>query len=51
MERGRQDIERGVKSPMLDTVAKLLRPMGMRVGGGGGGARRGAERAEARINS
>lgn len=30
--RGLQDIERGIKSPTLDTVAKLLRPMGLRVG-------------------
>jgi DNA-binding XRE family transcriptional regulator len=30
--RGLQDIERGVKSPTLDTVAKLLRPMGLRAG-------------------
>lgn len=30
--RGLQDIERGVKSPTLETVAKLLRPMGLRVG-------------------
>lgn len=30
--RGLQDIEREVKSPTLDTVAKLLRPMGLRVG-------------------
>lgn len=27
-----QDIERGVSSPTLDTMEKLLRPMGMRVG-------------------
>jgi DNA-binding transcriptional regulator YiaG len=27
-----QDIEREVSSPTLDTVDKLLRPMGMRVG-------------------
>lgn len=27
-----QDIERGVSSPTLDTVEKLLRPMGMRAG-------------------
>lgn len=27
-----QDIERGVSSPTLDTVDKLLRPMGMAVG-------------------
>ncbi|MGV7211477.1 helix-turn-helix domain-containing protein [Oxalobacteraceae bacterium A2-2] len=27
-----QDIERGVSSPTLDTVDKLLRPMGMRAG-------------------
>lgn len=30
--RGLQDIERGIKSPALDTVAKLLRPLGLRVG-------------------
>lgn len=30
--RGLQDIEREVKSPTLDTVAKLLKPMGLRVG-------------------
>jgi predicted transcriptional regulator len=30
--RGLQDIERGIKSPTLDTVAKLLRPLGLRVG-------------------
>ncbi len=30
--RGLQDIERGVRSPTLDTVAKLLRPMGLRAG-------------------
>lgn len=30
--RGLQDIERGIKSPTLDTVTKLLRPMGLRVG-------------------
>lgn len=30
--RGLQDIERGIKSPTLDTVAKLLRPMGLRAG-------------------
>ncbi|HEY4292686.1 helix-turn-helix transcriptional regulator [Luteibacter sp.] len=30
--RGLQDIERKVKSPTLDTVAKLLKPMGLRVG-------------------
>ena len=30
--RGLQDIEREVKSPTLETVAKLLRPMGLRVG-------------------
>lgn len=27
-----QDIERGVSSPTLDTVEKLLRPVGMRAG-------------------
>lgn len=27
-----QDIERGVSSPTLDTVEKLLRPMGLRAG-------------------
>lgn len=27
--RGLQDIERGIKSPTLDTVAKLLRPLGL----------------------
>jgi transcriptional regulator with XRE-family HTH domain len=30
--RGLQDIERGIKSPTLDTVAKLLKPMGLRLG-------------------
>jgi transcriptional regulator with XRE-family HTH domain len=30
--RGLQDIERGIKSPTLATVAKLLRPMGLRAG-------------------
>ncbi|HVI56632.1 MAG TPA: helix-turn-helix transcriptional regulator [Luteibacter sp.] len=30
--RGLQDIERGIKSPTLETVAKLLRPMGLRAG-------------------
>lgn len=30
--RGLQDIERKVKSPTLDTLAKLLRPMALRVG-------------------
>lgn len=30
--RGLQDIEREVKSPTLDTVAKLLRPLGLRLG-------------------
>lgn len=30
--RGLQDIERGVKSPTLETVAKLLKPMGLRLG-------------------
>src|ERR1700754_945969 len=30
--RGLQDIEREVKSPTLETVSKLLRPMGVRVG-------------------
>lgn len=30
--RGLQDLERGVKSPTLDTVAKLLKPLGLRVG-------------------
>jgi transcriptional regulator with XRE-family HTH domain len=30
--RGLQDIERGIKSPTLETVAKLLRPLGLRVG-------------------
>jgi DNA-binding XRE family transcriptional regulator len=30
--RGLQDIERGIKSPTLDTVAKLLRPLGLRAG-------------------
>lgn len=29
--RGLQDIEREVKSPTLDTVAKLLRPLGLRL--------------------
>jgi DNA-binding transcriptional regulator YiaG len=27
-----QDVERGVSSPTLDTVEKLLRPMGLRAG-------------------
>ncbi|URX63972.1 helix-turn-helix domain-containing protein [Luteibacter anthropi] len=30
--RGLADIERGLTSPTLDTVAKLLKPMGLRVG-------------------
>lgn len=30
--RGLQDLERGVKSPTLDTVAKLLGPLGLRAG-------------------
>jgi transcriptional regulator with XRE-family HTH domain len=30
--RGLQDIERGMKSPTLETVAKLLRPLGLRLG-------------------
>jgi DNA-binding transcriptional regulator YiaG len=42
--RGLQDIERGVKSPTLDTVAKLLKPLGLRVGVV---TREAAERAEA----
>ena len=30
--RGLADIERGLTSPTLDTVAKLLKPMGLRIG-------------------
>src|ERR1700754_5125364 len=46
--RGLQDIERGVKSPTLDTVAKLLKPLGLRVGVV---TRETVERAEAMANS
>ena len=45
--RGLQDIERGVKSPTLDTVAKLLKPLGLRVGVV---TRETVERAEAMAN-